>query len=105
MCLLDLPVRFRGSLGPDRVFGNGALYHPSVYAAVAGIFLPIPFWLLGRHYKRSIWRKVDSVVLFNSLLGIPPANGVNYASFLIVGFVFRKSAPFLALRRKLIGLL
>ncbi|KAI5451012.1 hypothetical protein NCC49_002503 [Naganishia albida] len=78
-----------GSLGPDRVFGSGALYHPSVYAAVAGIFLPIPLWLLGRHYKRSIWRKVDSVVLFNSLLGIPPANGVNYASFLIVGFVFQ----------------
>jgi hypothetical protein len=27
--------------------------------------------------------------MFNGVLGMPPATGVNYASFLLVGFVFR----------------
>jgi hypothetical protein len=72
------------------MFGSGALYHPAVYAAVVGIILPVPFWLLGKRYPKRIWRMVHFGVLLNSLLSIPPASGINYASCLSVGFIFRE---------------
>lgn len=80
----------RGSLGPKRIFGNNALYHPAVFAAVAGSILPIPFWFCGRRYARSIWIMVHSGVMLNSLLATPPASGIHYSSFLLVGFIFRE---------------
>lgn len=80
----------RGSLGPARLFGDRALYHISVYAALIGAVLPIPIWLLGRRYKRSIWRMVHFGVLLNSVLNTPPATGANYASFFLAGFIFRE---------------
>jgi hypothetical protein len=59
---------------------------------IAGAILPIPIWWLGRRYPKRFFRQIDLVVMFNGVLGIPPATGVNYASFLLVGFVFRKHA-------------
>lgn len=89
--LLTVRLTFdRGSLGPKRIFGNDALYHPTVFAAVAGTILPIPFWLFGRRHPRSIWAMVHSGVMLNSLLATPPASGIHYSSFLLVGFIFRE---------------
>lgn len=92
LCRLNIASP-RGSVGPDRMFGSGALYHPVVYAAVVGIILPVPFWLLGRRYPRKIWRMIHFGVLLNSLLSIPPSSGINYVSCLTVGFIFRESIP------------
>jgi hypothetical protein len=57
---------------------------------VAGVILPIPIWWLGRRYPKRFFRQIDLVVMLNGLTAIPPATGVNYASFLLAGFVFRK---------------
>jgi hypothetical protein len=59
---------------------------------IAGAILPIPIWWLGRRYPKRFFRQVDLVVMLNGITGIPPATGVNYASFLLAGFVFRKHA-------------
>ncbi len=88
--LIDAPV-YRGVIGPSRIFGQGAMYYYAVYAAVAGVFLPIPFWLLGKKYPKSIFPLVNMAVILNGSLNIPPATGINYASWLTVGFIFRES--------------
>lgn len=80
---------YRGLVGPQRLFSQGAQYSTMVYAALIGAILPIPLWLWVRRNPRSILRNLNLPVLINGPLGIPPANGVNYASWLVVGFVFQ----------------
>ena len=53
-----------------------------------GALAPIPFYFLARRYPHSLARYVNIPVLFSGLAAIPPATGINYASWLIVGFVF-----------------
>jgi hypothetical protein len=79
----------RGLVGPERLFSKGALYYPQVYAALAGAILPIPLWLWVRKYPRSIFRNMNFPVIFNGALSIPPATGVNYASWFATGFIFQ----------------
>jgi len=78
-----------GLIGPERLFSKGSLYHPEVYAALVGALIPVPLWLWVRKYPRSIFRNVNMPVLLNGGLYIPPATGVNYSSWLVVGFTFQ----------------
>ncbi|KAJ9121945.1 hypothetical protein QFC24_004527 [Naganishia onofrii] len=78
-----------GAISPARIFGAGAMYHGVLYALLAGAFIPIPFWYLGKRYPKSIWKAVNWGVILNSVTAIPPATGINYATFLLVGFIFR----------------
>lgn len=73
------------------MFSKGSLYWPQTFVAIAGALLPIPIWWLGRRYPKRIFRRIDLVVMLNGVLAMPPTTGVNYASFLLVGFIFRKS--------------
>lgn len=82
-------TRTRGLIGPSRLFSKGAMYYPQVWAALGGALLPIPLWLWMRKYPRSVLRNVNVPVIFNGGNAMPPANGVNYSSFLIVGFIFQ----------------
>jgi hypothetical protein len=79
----------RGVIGPARQFGTGALYHPQLYALIAGAFLPIPFWLWQRRYPSSWIRYISTPVILNGVGAIPPATGINYSSFFAVGFLFQ----------------
>ncbi|KAK8172299.1 OPT oligopeptide transporter protein-domain-containing protein [Phyllosticta citrichinensis] len=86
-------VHFNGSIlwgvvGPARFFGDGALYRPLVWAFLIGAIAPIGVFLLGRHQKRSVWRKVNLPVLFGSLSWIPPATGLNFSVWALVCWVF-----------------
>jgi hypothetical protein len=78
-----------GAISPARIFGPGAMYHGVLYGLLGGALVPIPFWYLGRRYPNSFWKAVNWGVILNSVTAIPPANGVNYACFLLVGFIFR----------------
>ena len=82
----------RGAIGPKRLFSKGSQYWPQTFAAIGGAVLPIPLWWLGRRYPKRWFSQIDLVVMFNGVLGIPPATGVNYASCLLVGFIFREWA-------------
>ena len=72
-------VHFNGSIlwgvvGPQRFFGEGALYRPLVWAFLIGFVAPILIWLIGRRSgSGSVWRKINLPVLFGSLGWIPPA--------------------------------
>ncbi|KAF9523850.1 oligopeptide transporter [Crepidotus variabilis] len=78
-----------GLIGPTRQFGTGSIYHPHLYAIVAGVFLPIPFWLYQRRYPKSWVRYVSIPVILNGVSKIPPATGINYSSWFLVGFFFQ----------------
>lgn len=81
----------RGVIGPTRQFGAHALYKPELYALAVGAVLPIPFWYWQKRYPKT-WLKYFSMpVLLNGPSYIPPALGINYSSWFVVAFLFRKS--------------
>ncbi|KAI0050840.1 OPT-domain-containing protein [Auriscalpium vulgare] len=78
-----------GLIGPSRQFGTSSIYHPQVYAIIAGAVLPIPFWLWQRRYPTSWTKHISTPILLNGVSYIPPATGINYSSWFLVGFVFQ----------------
>ncbi|PCH33323.1 OPT oligopeptide transporter [Wolfiporia cocos MD-104 SS10] len=78
-----------GGIGPQRLFSSGALYNPMLWFFLVGAAAPIPFYLLAHRYPYSIWRYVNTPVLFAGLGSMPPATGINYSSWLMVGAFFQ----------------
>jgi hypothetical protein len=78
---------FRGLVGPKRLYGTGSIYNGVTYAALAGAVLPIGIWLVAQ--KKAWARNINLPVALNGVLFIPPATGVNYASWLVVGAIFQ----------------
>ena len=71
-------VHFNGSIlwgvvGPDRFFGDAALYADLRWAFVAGLFAPIILWLVWRKTGIKTLRKVNFPLLLGSSSWIPPA--------------------------------
>ncbi|RXW15177.1 hypothetical protein EST38_g10679 [Candolleomyces aberdarensis] len=78
-----------GLIGPTRQFGVGSIYHWHLYAIIVGVFLPIPFWFWRRRYPNSWVKWVSTPVVLNGVSWIPPATGINYSSWFMVGFIFQ----------------
>ncbi|KAG8709518.1 hypothetical protein FRC08_018297 [Ceratobasidium sp. 394] len=78
-----------GLIGPQRQFGKGETYHPELYALVFGALIPVPFWLWQRKFPQSRLKYVNMPVLINGPTWIPPASGINYSSWFVVGFLFQ----------------
>jgi OPT family small oligopeptide transporter len=76
-----------GGVGPSRIFGSDA-YGPLLYFLLVGAVLPVPFYFLARRYPLSFWRYINIPVFFAGIQGMPPATGINYASWVGTGFVF-----------------
>lgn len=86
-------VHFNGSIlwgvvGPQRFFGPGGLYRPLLWAFVLGAVAPVILWLLSRHNRKSILRKVNLAVVFGSLSWIPPATGLNFSVWFLICYLF-----------------
>ncbi|KAG6817630.1 hypothetical protein H0H87_006258 [Tephrocybe sp. NHM501043] len=77
-----------GGIGPKRLFSPGAPYSSLLWFFGIGGLLPIPFYFLARRYPLSFWRYINIPVWFGGLGAMPPANGINYASWALVGFIF-----------------
>lgn len=77
-----------GGIGPRRMFGPGAPYNALLWFFLIGALLPIPFYLLARRFPLSFWRYVNIPIFFAGLGAIPPASGINYISWALVGFLF-----------------
>lgn len=77
-----------GAIGPRRLFGPDGIYRPLLWFFLIGFIAPIPFYVLSRRFPLSIWRYVNIPVFFAGVGAIPPATGLNYASWAITGFVF-----------------
>ncbi|KIW42659.1 OPT family small oligopeptide transporter [Exophiala oligosperma] len=77
-----------GVIGPQRLFSRGHLYHPVLYFFLVGALLPIPVYLMANKYPSSYWRLVHVPIMFTGPVNIPPATGLNYASWALVGYLF-----------------
>ncbi|KAJ6785179.1 hypothetical protein PWT90_01590 [Aphanocladium album] len=79
-----------GAIGPRRFFASGALYRDLLWFFLLGALLPPAVYVL-KHYvfPKTKWLKHVHIPLFlGGLNFIPPASGVNYGSWCIVGLVF-----------------
>jgi OPT family small oligopeptide transporter len=76
-----------GGVGPGRLFSVGKMYSPLLWFFLLGAVAPIPFYILARKYPYSIFRYANMPLLFNAGEAIPPASGINYSSFVLVGFI------------------
>ncbi|PPQ71007.1 hypothetical protein CVT26_014269 [Gymnopilus dilepis] len=77
-----------GAVGPRRLFSPGAPYSSLLWFFPVGILAPIPFYLLARRFPLSFYRYINIPVFFAGLAALPPASGLNYASWVLVGFIF-----------------
>jgi OPT family small oligopeptide transporter len=77
-----------GAIGPRELFNPGKVYSPVLLFFLFGLLAPIPFYVLARRYPLSIWRYINIPVFFAGLSAMPPASGINFISWLIVGFLF-----------------
>ncbi|KAL4803244.1 OPT oligopeptide transporter protein-domain-containing protein [Aspergillus unguis] len=76
-----------GAVGPRRFFADN--YHALLYFPIMGALLGIPVYILRRYFPLSpIWRKVHIPLFLGGLNYLPPATGMNYASWVVVGLVF-----------------
>lgn len=57
---------------------------------IGGAVLPTCTWLLSRRYRNSWVPYINIPVGLAGLTLIPPATGINWSSWFLVGFVFRK---------------
>ncbi|KAI0321348.1 OPT oligopeptide transporter [Amylostereum chailletii] len=89
LSVFDSSALLWGNIGPKRVFGPGSTYYPIMWFFLIGAFLPIPFYFLARRYPRSMWRYVHVPVAVGTLVIVPPATGIQFSSFFIVGLIFQ----------------
>ncbi|KAF8707703.1 oligopeptide transporter, partial [Rhizoctonia solani] len=105
-----------GGIGPARTFNPGQILYlpahfvsphsrlpvpsrPKVWVAdnttplqicfLIGAVLPIPLYFLARRYPHSWFKYVNMPVVFTGTGNLPPANGINYSSWVMVGFIFQ----------------
>ncbi|TIB67791.1 hypothetical protein E3Q24_04023 [Wallemia mellicola] len=78
-----------GIIGPDRIYGRHGIYHYQVYALIAGAILPIPVYFYVKRKPRSWLRNLNWPVLLTGPTYIPPATGINYSSWIGIGFIFQ----------------
>ncbi|KAJ5578797.1 uncharacterized protein N7459_007761 [Penicillium hispanicum] len=77
-----------GAVGPRRYFTNHIGYSSLLYFFIIGAVLPIPIHFLGRRYPNSLWKRVHIPLFLGGLNYLPPATGMNYGSWAIVGLAF-----------------
>ncbi|KAE8249351.1 hypothetical protein A4X13_0g5242 [Tilletia indica] len=78
-----------GLLGPKLNFSPGQYYSELLWFFLIGAIIPVPTYFLTRKYPRSWLRYVSWPVIFTSTGLLPPASGVNYISYVVVGFIFQ----------------
>jgi len=70
------------------------MYHSILYWLLAGAVLPIITWGITRRYPKTFMRYLNVPVALTGAIYMPPATGINFSSWFLVGFIFRK-LPFI----------
>lgn len=77
-----------GAVGPGKMFSIGKMYNPIMYFFLIGAIVPVITFYLNRKWPNRWYGKISAPVFFTGPGNIPPATGVNYAAFAVVGFIF-----------------
>ncbi|RDW83805.1 uncharacterized protein DSM5745_04131 [Aspergillus mulundensis] len=76
-----------GAIGPRRFFADN--YQALLYFPILGALLGVPIYILRRSLpSSSLLRKVHIPLFLGGLNYLPPATGLNYASWVLVGLFF-----------------
>lgn len=76
-----------GAIGPQRVFGSGAVYNQVLFFFFLGL-LPIVNWAILKKWPNSKIRWLNWPVFFSGTGYIPPATPYNYSTYCMVGMFF-----------------
>jgi OPT family small oligopeptide transporter len=77
-----------GVIGPKRMFNGNALYQPLQYFWIAGALAPIVTYVLARRWPKSIFRYINTPIIFGGNGNIPPATVFVYLCWGTVGTIF-----------------
>ncbi|OQE29948.1 hypothetical protein PENSTE_c002G06307 [Penicillium steckii] len=77
-----------GVIGPQRMFGPGAIYNSVLWFWLLGAMLPVAFYILMRVFPRSKARFLNAPVMLGAMSWIPPATPLSYFSWVIFGLIF-----------------
>ncbi|EPQ31325.1 uncharacterized protein PFL1_01509 [Pseudozyma flocculosa PF-1] len=78
-----------GLIGPAVVFSPGKMYGKLLWMFLAGALAPVIVWLIARKWPRSFIRLINVPVILTGTGLIPPATGINFTSWALIGFVFQ----------------
>ncbi|KAG9002777.1 hypothetical protein FRB93_011379 [Tulasnella sp. JGI-2019a] len=78
-----------GVIGPANQFSSGRMYNALLYFFLIGAVAPIISYLLFKKYPKSIAKYINFPIIFSGTMWIPPATGLNYVPWAIVGFIFQ----------------
>lgn len=78
-----------GLIGPGRTFAIGTNYGALNIMFIVGAVLPIPTWYLAKKFPNSWIRLINWPVFFSATASMPPAQGINFTSFFLVGWLFQ----------------
>jgi OPT family oligopeptide transporter len=86
-----------GVIGPKRVFSNDGLYPILKYCFLIGCFVPVPFFLLDRYAKISLFKFLNPLVILAGMTSYAPYSLAFYTTGLYVSYishrVVRKKYP------------
>ncbi|KAI0035859.1 OPT oligopeptide transporter [Vararia minispora EC-137] len=77
-----------GVVGPARIFGTGAPYHPLTYFFLVGVLAPLIQYALHKTFKLNWLKYVNFPVLFTGTGALPPATPLNFVPWVIVCYIF-----------------
>ncbi|KAG9050893.1 hypothetical protein FS837_001547 [Tulasnella sp. UAMH 9824] len=88
----SLGVQFTSSLvwglvGPRRLFGKNGIYRFHPYGILIGAVLPVLPWLWHRRRPNSLFATLHIPLVLSGPSNIPPATGINYSSWFLLGFI------------------
>ncbi|KAJ5123142.1 hypothetical protein N7448_009239 [Penicillium atrosanguineum] len=77
-----------GAIGPNRMFGPGAIYTQFQWFWLIGALLPVTFYVLMRVFPRSKARFLNAPVMLGAMAWLPPATPLSYSSWAMFGLIF-----------------
>lgn len=77
-----------GAIGPARIFSGKAIYASLQWFWLVGAITPIVTWLLARRWPKSLWRYVNTPVIYGGPGLLPPATVYIYLCWGFVGVIF-----------------
>ncbi|GAA6024567.1 hypothetical protein JCM11491_002702 [Sporobolomyces phaffii] len=80
---------FWGLIGPARQFAVDDMYNPILYWLLAGAVLPVLTWLITKRFATPFLKYINVPVALTGAILMPPATGINYSSWFLVGFIFQ----------------